>query len=39
MEDLEQIRQRKARFHNIVFWVLLGLAIVILRTFLSTPFA
>jgi hypothetical protein len=39
MEDWEQIRQRNARFRNILFWVLLGLAIVILRTFLSTPFA
>jgi hypothetical protein len=39
MEDLEPIRQRNARFRNILFWVLLGLAIVILRTFLSTPFA
>jgi hypothetical protein len=39
MEDWEQIRERKARFRNIVFWVLLGLALVILRTFLSTPFA
>ena len=39
MEDLDQIRQRSARFRNVVFWVLLGLAIVVLRTFLSTPFA
>jgi hypothetical protein len=38
MEDLEQIRLRKARFRNILFWVLLGLAIVVLRTFVSTPF-
>jgi hypothetical protein len=39
MEDLEQIRLRKVRFRNVVFWVLLGLAVVVLRTFLSTPFA
>jgi hypothetical protein len=39
MEDFEQIRERRARYRNIVFWVLLGLAIVILRSVLSTPFA
>jgi hypothetical protein len=38
MEDWEEHRQRSARYRNVVFWILLGLAIVVLRTFLGSPF-